>query len=147
MAETLDETTRTVLAALLTLVDTEPATRPTSARLAELTGLESDVVVETLRRAEGEYVRLSPPDAAPEALTVAEVHASALEALRPLAYAAALADSLLAALAEAADDESDPEKKRRLHTAATGIRRVGRSHFSKVTATAVSAVPSSLDGR
>lgn len=94
--------------------------------LAEMTGLSNEDVTRALTALEHQYVRIQKTYGDPKNWTVMAVYPGTREAVGQWPTPESLADRLVQAMAAAADQEPDEEKRGRLKTAASWFGNAGR---------------------
>jgi hypothetical protein len=103
-----------VLDAVVELLEDQPMAQP--AAIAERTGFEAAEVIRALQALDGEYVHLNLDLGGRSAVAVT---AKARQAVGQWPSGESLIQQLVDGLASAAEKEADPERKGRLHQAAS----------------------------
>lgn len=127
-----------VLTAIVELMD-DPSARPKGSQVAEASGYTKDEVARALNALDGEYatVRKAMSGGDPGPWIVLEVTPAARRAVGQWPTPENVADRLLAALEQAADQTVDEEQRSRLRRAADSLKGLGRDVLPEVIANVI----------
>lgn len=127
-----------MLSAIVRMMD-DPNARPSGDQIAGATGFSKDDVARGLNALDGEYLSLRKAMSGgdPGPWRVMAITAEARRAVGQWPTPENVADRLLAALEQAADEATDEERKSRLRRAAESMRNLGRDVLPEVIANAI----------